>query len=222
MLFGVMLFVHLDVAVVRAQSNLPGIATLNDESSASDSETPPADGSSGEESLSDILDGDVEPKILRRPLLPSDQESLPSDQPDLDQWVDPIFDAPTGYTGMSGIAPLESQTSGHFVPVEDRWRAGFPEWDRYGKGYVPVDDVPYEVGHWWDPFNQNVLKGDYPIVGQHTFFNITATNLLIFEPRSVPTPTTPFESTKDPDSPNFFGNPNQLFVSNFIAKLKEL
>ena len=138
MLFGVMLFVHLDVAVVRAQSNLPGIATLNDESSASDSETPPADGSSGEESLSDILDGDVEPKILRRPLLPSDQESLPSDQPDLDQWVDPIFDAPTGYTGMSGIAPLESQTSGHFVPVEDRWRAGFPEWDRYGKGYVLV------------------------------------------------------------------------------------
>ena len=204
---------HLNVPVAAAQSDSPGVATLNDEQS-----TPPpsADDSGNVEPLTEILDGDLEPKILRRPLLPQDQESLPFDQPDADQWVDPNFDAPTGYTGTSGIAPRESQTSGHFVPVEDRWRSGFPEWDRYGTGYVPGEDVPYEVGHWWDPFNQNVLKGDYPIVGQHTFFNITATNFLIFEPRSVPTPTTPFESTNHPESPNFFGNPYQLFVSNFM------
>ena len=158
----------------------------------------------------------LNPKVLRRPV-----PDVPVEQPDvdpevdLDQWIDPELDPPLGYTGQSGIAPEETQTSGHFVPIEDRWRTGFPEWDRYGKGYVDGDDVPYEVGHWWDPYNQNVLKGDYPIVGQHTFFNVTATNTLIFEPRSAPTPTTPFESTSDPDNPNFFGNPNQLFVSNF-------
>lgn len=207
-----------DFPIAQAQSDSPGVATLNDNEEAA---VPTTDESvTGEassiEPLTEILDGDVEPKILRRPLQPQDTEPLPSDQPDLDQWVEPNFDAPLGYTGMSGIEPLESQTSGHFVPVEDRWRSGFPEWDRYGTGYVPVDDVPYEVGHWWDPFNQNVLKGDYPIAGQHTFLNITATNFLIFEPRAVPTPTTPFESTQHPDSPNFFGNPNQLFVSNFM------
>jgi hypothetical protein len=157
----------------------------------------------------------IEPKILRRPLDSEPNPEVDLDL-DLDQWVDPLFDAPRGYTGLSGIAPEETQSSGHFVPVEDRWRSGFPEWDRYGKGAVPGDDVPYESGNWWDPYNQNVLKGDYPVVGQHTFLNVTATNFLIFEPRSVPTPTTPFESTTHPDSPKFFGNPNQLFVSNFM------
>ncbi len=199
----VLLLACLPVAAVLAQDQPSEAVMIEEDESASRTD--------------DALDDDgLEPKILRRPLLPREQPETPSDQPNLDQWVEPTFDAPSGYTGMSGIAPLESQTSGHFVPVEDRWRSGFPEWDRYGAGYAPVDDVPYEVGHWWDPFNQNVLKGDYPIVGQHTFLNITATNLLIFEPRSLPTPTTPFESTSGPNSQEFFGNPNQLFVSNFM------
>lgn len=193
-----------------ADAQLPGVAQLRQPQTSLPS-------TSLEESA-DAEDAapDIEPKILRRPLQPRDDEPGPTAEPDVDQWVEPDFDAPLGYTGMSGILPSESQTSGHFVPIEDRWRAGFPEWDRYGSGYVAVDDAPYEVGHLWDPFNQNVLKGDYPIVGQHTFLNITATNFLIFEPRSLPTPTTPFESTGDPDSQNFFGNPNQLFVSNFM------
>ena len=87
---------------------------------------------------------------------------------------------PLGFTGPSGVLPTESQEDSHFVPVEDRWRMGFPEWDRYGKGHPPVDDYPYVEGHWWDPFNQNVLKGDYPIIGQHTFLNITATSGCLF------------------------------------------
>lgn len=185
---------------IASTAGAPGIAILGYEGAATSESTDP----------------NLEPPILRRPLIPSDDQPLPDAGPDLDQWVEPDFDAPLGYTGPSGIAPSESQSSGHFVPVEDRWRSGFPEWDRYGSGSVGVDDVPYEVGHLWDPYNQNVLKGDYPIVGQHTFLNITATNFLIFEPRSLPTPTTPFESTSGPDSQNFFGNPNQLFVSNFM------
>lgn len=200
--------------ILAAGEGQTGVAVLDDEITvpAPEGESPAADVSAG----TPPDDSAAAPQILRRPLLPPDNDPLTPDEPDLDQWVEPNFDAPTGFTGMSGIIPRESQTSGHFVPVEDRWRSGFPEWDRYGSGYVAVDDVPYEIGHLWDPFNQNVLKGDYPIVGQHTFLNVTATNLLIFEPRSVPTPTTPFESTNGPDSANFFGNPNQLFVSNFM------
>src|SRR5437867_2383528 len=78
-------------------------------------------------------------------------------------------DALLGVTGRSGVLPTEGQQDPHFVPVEDRWRIGFPEWDRYGKGHPITDDYPYMPGRKLDPFNQNVLKGDFPICGQHTF-----------------------------------------------------
>jgi hypothetical protein len=104
----------------------------------------------------------------------------------------------------------------HFVPVEDRWRIGFSPWDRYGKGHPRVDDYPGVVGHWWDPFNQNVLKGDYPIIGQHTFLNIALSSLQIAEIRQIPAATTPFESTAHPDSEDFFRNPNQFFYTNYL------
>jgi hypothetical protein len=123
-------------------------------------------------------------------------------------------DPPLGFTGPSGIAPRAAQESSHFVPVEDRWRIGFPEWDRYDKGYPIGDDYPYVLGHRLDPYNQNVLKGDYPIIGQHTFLNITATSQMILEGRQVPTPTTPFESTVDPFQEEFFGKPNQFFYTH--------
>jgi len=94
--------------------------------------------------------------------------------------------------------------------MEDRWRSGFPEWDRYDQGFPLGKDYPYKQGNWWDPYNQNVLKGDYPIIGQDTFFNLTVTNLSLIEARQVPTPTTPFESTIKSRQEEFFGNPNQL------------
>jgi hypothetical protein len=132
----------------------------------------------------------------------------------------PLFrypmDPPLGYTGPSGVLPSEGQQSSHFVPLEDRWRMGFPEWDRYGKGHPPVDDYPFIPGRWWDPYKQNVLKGDYPMFGQHTFLNVTATSLAILEARQVPTATTPFESEFNPFRPEFFGNPNQFFYTHFF------
>ena len=121
--------------------------------------------------------------------------------------------APLGFTGRSGVQITEEQTSSHFVPIEDRWRIGLPSWDRYGKGHPPVDDYPFMEGHWWDPYNQNVLKGDFPIIGQHTFFNFTALSNTLFELRQIPTATTPFESTVLPFKEEFFGNPNQYFFT---------
>jgi hypothetical protein len=148
---------------------------------------------------------DERPDVLRSPFPPvvDDDEFTPriADRARITQT---LFDAPLGFTGPSSILPSESQQSEHFVPIEDRWRIGFPEWDRYGKGNPDVDDQPYETGHWWDPYNQNVLKGDFPIIGQHTFLNIVATNELLNEFREVPTGTTPFESTVDPNQQEFF------------------
>ncbi len=72
-------------------------------------------------------------------------------------------------------------------------------------------------GRWFDPFNQNVLKGDYPIIGQHTFLDITAVANLDFEGRQIPTQTSPFESTERPFSGNFFGRPNSFFTLDFFS-----
>jgi hypothetical protein len=124
-------------------------------------------------------------------------------------------DPPLGFTGPSSVLPSEAAETPDFIPMEDRWRLGFPHWDRYDKGHPPIDDYPYDLGHWYDPYNQNVLKGDYPIIGQHTFMNLTLNNLSLLELRQLPTPTTPFESTVDPFQEPFFGNPKQFVYSSY-------
>jgi hypothetical protein len=131
-------------------------------------------------------------------------------------------ESPLGFTGRSGVMPTEFQTSDHFVPIEDRWRIGFPEWDRYGKGHPVGDDYPYKQGSLWDPYNQNVLKGDFPIIGQHTFYSMTAESLAVHEFRQTPTATTPFESTNTPFSGGFFGDPNQIFYTPYFKFTFEL
>jgi hypothetical protein len=165
------------------------------------------------------------PPPIRPPQLRDPELHVPELQPlpalaepdSLLQWEG---DAPLGFTGPSGVLPQEAQTSSHFVPVEDRWRVGFPRWDRYGAGHPPVDDYPYVEGTIWDPYNQNVLKGDYPLIGQHTFLRLTGQSATLLEARQVPTPTTPFESTRDPGQAAFFGDPDQYaFNQNFVLSV---
>jgi hypothetical protein len=127
-----------------------------------------------------------------------------------------MMDMPTGFAGKSGVKRTEPQVSPDFVPIEDRWRLGYPEWDRYGKGHPLLDDYPYVPGRAINPFRQNVLKGDYPILGQHTFFEFTGSTLAFFEFRQVPTQTTPFESTARAGEFAFFGRPNQFFYTQFF------
>jgi hypothetical protein len=159
------------------------------------------------------------PEILSDQALnrvPQDFAGLPSVVTD-DPYIPPLLwpvDSPLGYTGPSGILPREMQQDSHFVPMEDRWRIGFPEWDRYGRGHPLTEDYPYEPGNIRNPYRQNVLKGDYPIIGQHNFLTVTATEDLLLEARQVPTPTTPFESTSHPNSAEFFGDPDQFFLQD--------
>jgi hypothetical protein len=168
----------------------------------------------------------VSQELLQR--LPAPDELGKGGQPKeagpLSEWVGPPpglyrtpMDPPLGYTGPSGVLPRDVQTDNHFVPVEDCWRIGFPPWDRYGLGHPPVDDYPYVEGNRWDPFNLNVLKGDYPIIGQNTFLAITAESESLFEFHQVPIGTTPFESTERPRTYPFFGRPNQFLFQQFFA-----
>lgn len=130
--------------------------------------------------------------------------------------ADPAADYETpGFGGRTQRVP--SQTDSEFVPLEDRWRLGLPKWDRYpGR----EGEYPWVEGHWWDPYNQNVLKGDYPILGNETFFIFNAISDTLFEPRRVPTGSG--ISTGDPGQKEFFGQSDQLIFNQNLVLSFEL
>ena len=92
------------------------------------------------------------------------------------------------------------------LEMPDRWDIPMPEWDRYGKG----GEFPYVKGHWYDPFNRNKLKGDVPIFGQRTFFNLTASSETFLDGRRLPVPSN--VSAARPGSAEFFGRGEQLLA----------
>jgi hypothetical protein len=113
---------------------------------------------------------------------------------------------PTGFAGPSRIRP-GAAPSADFVPIPDRWRIGIPG------GYV--QNVQ---GRWFDPYSQNLLKGDYPIIGQDKFFVVTLTSDSLIEARRLPTPSG--VSSLHPGSLDFFGSGEQLFLNqNLIISM---
>lgn len=149
-------------------------------------------------------------------LLDPSQPAKPGGAQDVATQASYAYFPTLGFAGQSGVRP-RSGSNAEYDTVEDRWRTGFPEWDRYGLGHPRVFDYPYQLGKWYDPYRQNVIKGDYPIFGQHTFFTFTGTNSTLFEGRMIPTGTTPFESTARPLTTEFFGRPNQFLFSNLTT-----
>ena len=123
---------------------------------------------------------------------------------------------PPGYVGRPlGGHPSPIDTSPDFVPIPDRWRLGLPNWNRYER---PIE-APYVPGRWWDPYNQNVLKGDFPVLGQNVFISLSAIADTLFEARRVPTASG--VSSANPDSADVFGNGDQLLLNhNFIVSME--
>ncbi|HUI25850.1 MAG TPA: hypothetical protein VL403_07155, partial [Candidatus Kryptonia bacterium] len=134
-------------------------------------------------------------------------ESIPNEK----QVVEPAktvpLESPAGFAGPGqNHAPANAR-----VPRADRWRIGVPEYQRYPD---QAGEYPYTAGHWWDPYHQNVLKGDYPIVGQHTFLALSASSDTLIEGRRVPVPSN--VSAADPGAYQFFGRGDQLFIDQNI------
>src|SRR6266446_5093020 len=134
------------------------------------------------------------------------EERPPSPPPAPPQPPIPVTEEPTGFAGFGGrvreLPPAEE------VPIPDRWRTGFPSYDRYG--HYP-GEYPFTRGHLWDPYDLNMLKGDYPIVGQHTFLDLTLQSDTVIEGHRVPVPSG--VSAERADSENFFGHGEQLAVN---------
>jgi hypothetical protein len=89
------------------------------------------------------------------------------------------------------------------LPVPDRWRI------MQGLGYQHP---------WYDPYNQNVLKGDLPISsGSDWFLNLGAVSDTLLEWRRLPTPVPPQASTQ-PGSVDVFGRGKQsTFAETLIV-----
>ncbi|MBL8149753.1 MAG: hypothetical protein JNN15_07480 [Blastocatellia bacterium] len=124
---------------------------------------------------------------------------------------------PLGYAGRkTGVVKnakvTEEQESGDFIPVDDRWRVGFPEWNRH----PGVDaDYPYTKGRLINPYRQNVLKGDYPVIGNDKFFMLKLVSESFFSVRRIPLPSD--VSAQRPDAREFFGRAGLfLYNQNFM------
>lgn len=113
---------------------------------------------------------------------------------------------PTGYAGSSGVE-TEAPTAPDRVPVRDRWRIGFPEYERYGS-VAGGRDIPFRRGSALNPYDQSILKGDYPIFGQHVFMVLSATSFTAVQQQRTPIPSNP--SSARPGSGEPFGKPEVL------------
>ncbi|MBK5290491.1 MAG: hypothetical protein JJE04_02200, partial [Acidobacteriia bacterium] len=91
--------------------------------------------------------------------------------------------------------------------VPNRWRIGLPHWSRYEN--QKLDDI-YTRPRWWDPFNLNTLKGDYPIIGRKTFFNFTGSSDTLLDTRRIPVPSV--QSAARPGEYDFFGKGEQMLL----------
>ena len=140
---------------------------------------------------------------------------------------------PTDTLGYAGATtdPVPPSSGGNVLPmstqaVPERWRIGWPRWDRYARQSSWDDilqnqsggDSPYTLGNPLNPYDRNVLKGDYPIIGDDIFLNITGVSDTFFLAGKKPTPSG--VSALNGGSFNFFGDGdfhlvNQTFLLNF-------
>lgn len=95
--------------------------------------------------------------------------------------------------------PNKISSASEFVPVPDRW----------GQFYK---------GRWYDPYNQNILKGDLPIFGkpgEEWFLELSAISDSFYEHHKLPVPVG-IASTNHPGSINTFGGGNQNVFSETL------
>jgi len=145
---------------------------------------------------------------------PTSDQQLPRTETRLNErleekWHNP--DYPLARRGMG--FPLFS------VPQTNRWRVGFTPWQRYPKDLA---ETPYQkpTPYWWHPYEQSILKGDLPVIGQDIFLNLAAANQTEFEARRLPTPSG--VSAARPGSAEFFGQGEQFAFANNTSFAAEL
>ena len=141
--------------------------------------------------------GPAPPPLPQEPVTSSTYRNLPSQPPPGD----------TGEAKPLSPLPTDDQV---FKTVPNRWNYDFPDYHRY-----PNFEEPYVNGHWYDPFNRNKLKGDYPIIGNQTFLDLTFTSDTFVDGRRLPVPSG--LGSASPGESQFFGRFGQFFLTQDFA-----
>lgn len=141
------------------------------------------------------------------------------DQPKKDEITQPAPGAPLGAAGDETVRSAAA-THDDTREMRDRWRIGFPEYDRYGDKGARGRDIPFRRNRWYQPYDQNVLKGDYPIFGNDYFMVLSGVSTSQIEIRRTPSGNN--VSSANPDSNNFFGRPESLSFNQTIQLSFEL
>jgi hypothetical protein len=112
---------------------------------------------------------------------------------------------------MIAINTIEGNTTATAIP--NRWFVfPAPPWRREKPGALPDRprryddkrlDVVYAKSSLWDPFNRNILKGDFPFAGRRYFFTFTGVSDTTFETKRLPIGSG--ASAADPGEYTFFG-----------------
>ena len=114
------------------------------------------------------------------------------------QYFPPPVD-PRQVPAPAAVAPRET------LPVPDRWRI------MQGLGYSHP---------WYDPYNQNVLKGDLPISkGSDWFLNLGLVSDTLLEARRLPTPVPPQASTRAGSNDAFGQGKQSTFSETLIVSM---
>jgi len=114
------------------------------------------------------------------------------------------YEPPAEFTiqNPNGVAPAPIDQVGSFLPVPNRWRI--------------MESLGYKFP-WYDPYNQNIWKGDKPIDGKDRFLALNFISDTVLQPRSVPTPVGP-QSPSNPGENDTLGRVNQVvFTQTIIA-----
>ncbi len=104
--------------------------------------------------------------------------------------------------------------------VRDRWRYEFPEYDRYGDKGARGRDIPFKRGSWYNPYDRNVLKGDFPIIGNDYFMILSGVSTTGVELRRTPTNTAISSARANENNP--FGHPESFSFNETIQLSFEL
>ena len=144
---------------------------------------------------------------------------IPLDPVEVEEITRQPGEKPTGHAGEDTVSS-QPQTDPTRREARDRWRIGFPEYDRYGDRGARGRDIPFTRGRWWNPYDQSVLKGDYPIKGNNLFMVLSAVSSTGVEQRRAPTSSG--VSTDEPRSAEFFGQPEQFALNQTMQFSFEL
>ena len=116
--------------------------------------------------------------------------------------ADPLPTRERPFDPASVAPPIAANFPTDEIPLPDRWRI--------------IENLGVNE-RWWDPYNQNTLKGDRPLKDtKDWFFVATGVSDTVIEPRTFPIPVG-VQTTQDPSN-DLFGDPDTLLLAQtFIA-----